>query len=1003
VQLLGDSAVESQRDSLIAGEAEAFSLKASASGSAGSVHLYIDQHNTARTVIAGIYTNTNGRPGALLSSGSASTAKTSTWLTVPLAQAQLSAGSTYWLAILGEGGTLHYRDRHRGPCPSVTDAQSGLGAMPATWRTGTFYSDCPPSAYITATTSPVSVDPLPPVSPIAPTPPLETTPPPESTPPPATPPSTPPASPPVTSTPPAPPTASFTYSPKSPIVGEELKLDSASSSCPDGPCTYEWSDDGSATPPATTLWPLGHGQILSFTFLEAGTKYVRLTITDAAARTATVEHNVAVSAPLLSAPANTVPPAISGTTTEGQTLSASTGSWSGLPLTYTYQWQGCNSSGEGCSDIAGASTSTYTLSAGQAGETVRVIVTASNLGGSTPATSAASAVIAALPPSPPGNTVMPAVNGTTTQGQKLTASNGTWTGSPTSYGYQWRHCGSSGKTCTNISGATASNYTLAASDVGHTMSVTVTAANAGGSSSMSSPVSPVVSAASVSAPGNTVSPAIGGTTTEGETLTASSGTWTGSPTTISYQWQDCNASGASCTSIAGASSTSHLLSEGDVAHTLRVVVTATNAGGSTSASSAASAVIASGEPTEQASPIDTSLPVINGAVIEGQTLDASAGTWLNDPSAYTYQWQDCNSSGASCTNVSGATKASYSLSANDVGDTMRVVVSASNSGGEASATSTQSAAVTAEVAKQSDCMSAPGACGYPDPNYGNVGPSSACSSLTPSGAITVKTAGAVVQNMNISGQVTIAAKNVTLTNDCISANGNGELGSKAVDLQENASGTQITYSDISGANSTSESVDEALGNNDEDEGTVADHDYIENCGECVHGPWTLTNSYVIVNGTVPNCGSECPDHYEDIYCNSTTFVAEHDVLLNPQGQTATLFCDTNGGEGGPGNDHITLTNSLIAGGGYSIYPQGNSTSVGSSTMNVSNNRFARCLTAEVYEPQSGGTSCKGGADLNGYWPSGGYYGVAAYIYCPPTKGQIWSDNVWDDNEESVGC
>jgi hypothetical protein len=331
------------------------------------------------------------------------------------------------------------------------------------------------------------------------------------------------------------------------------------------------------------------------------------------------------------------------------------------------------------------------------------------------------------------------------------------------------------------------------------------------------------------------------------------------------------------------------------------------------------------------------------------------------------------------------------------------VVSASNAGGKASATSAQTAVIAATGGgAQTGCFSAPGACGYPDPKYGNVGPSVACSSLTPSGNVDAGTAGETIQNMDITGEVAVSAKNVTITNDCISSDGGGTLGSRAVTIDDGVTGTQITHSNIGGANSTAGSIEEALSNNYANANTVADHDYIHNCGECVHGAWTLTNSYVIVNGTVPNCGSECPDHYEDIYCNDSTFVAEHDVLLNPEGQTAALFCDTGGGSGGPADNHITLTDSLVAGGGYTLYPQGNSSSVGSSTMDISGNRFARCLTAPVHND---GTECEGGADSHGYWPLGGYYGLVdtEAIYCPPDSGQTWAGNVWDDNNETAGC
>jgi hypothetical protein len=298
--------------------------------------------------------------------------------------------------------------------------------------------------------------------------------------------------------------------------------------------------------------------------------------------------------------------------------------------------------------------------------------------------------------------------------------------------------------------------------------------------------------------------------------------------------------------------------------------------------------------------------------------------------------------------------------------------------------------------QQIHCFSAPGACGYPDPNYANVGPSTACSSLESSGSLTVTTAGAVIENKNITGDVTIDANNVTLTNDCITLNGQGSGDSSIVDIGNGDAGTQITHSDISGANSTTQSVEEALNNNYSNSSTSADYDYIYNCGECVHGAWTLTNSYVTSNANISGA------HYEDIYCSDETFVAEHDVLINPHEQTANLFCNADGGGGGPADNHITLTNSLLAGAGYSLYPQGNSTSVGTSTMKIVGNRFARCTTATVVNNE-GDATCSGGSDANGYWPNGGYYGIDAYTYCPPTAGQEWSNNVWDNNNESVGC
>jgi hypothetical protein len=96
----------------------------------------------------------------------------------------------------------------------------------------------------------------------------------------------------------------------------------------------------------------------------------------------------------------------------------------------------------------------------------------------------------------------------------------------------------------------------------------------------------------VSAPANTALPAISGTTTQGQTLTASNGTWSGSPSGFSYQWQDCNSAGASCVNVAGATAASYTLAAGDAEHTMRIVVTATGAGGSGQGTSAQTSVVA---------------------------------------------------------------------------------------------------------------------------------------------------------------------------------------------------------------------------------------------------------------------------------------------------------------------------------------------------------------------------------------------------------------------------
>jgi hypothetical protein len=400
-----------------------------------------------------------------------------------------------------------------------------------------------------------------------------------------------------------------------------------------------------------------------------------------------------VEPPPPAAPVNSALPAIGGTATEGQLLTATAGAWTGSPTAYVYQWQDCNALGEGCLNVGGATTSSYTLAASDIGDTVRVVVTASNAGGSAKATSAATGKVASDLPAAPANTAPPSVIGSAVEGQTLTASTGTWTGSPTSFAYQWEDCDAAGGSCSNVSGATDSSYKLAASDVGHTLRVVVTANNAGGSTPASSAVTATVAPIPIPppppppAPTNTGPPGVSGSAVEGETLSASSGTWTGSPTSYAYQWQDCNALGEGCLSVSGAMASSYTLAASDVGSTVRVVVSASNAGGVGSATSAATATVVANPPPPPPAPAYTALPSVSGSAVEGETLSASSGTWTGSPTSYAYQWQDCNAAGESCSNVSSATASSYTLGSSDVGHAVRVVVTASNAGGATPAAS----------------------------------------------------------------------------------------------------------------------------------------------------------------------------------------------------------------------------------------------------------------------------------------------------------------------------
>ena len=283
------------------------------------------------------------------------------------------------------------------------------------------------------------------------------------------------------------------------------------------------------------------------------------------------------------APANTSAPTISGSAQQSKTLTASSGSWTGTtPITFTYQWQRCNSSGASCTNISGATSETYTLVIDDVGHTMVVVVTAHNSAGSASKPSAATAVVTGA--TPPANTAAPVITGSAAVGWTLNASTGTWSGTtPITYAYQWRRCATSGSSCSDIGGATSQSYQLANGDAGHTLRVVVTATNVGGSGQSTSNATSTIA---IVAPGNTTAPSISGVATQGQTLTLNRGEWIGAtPITYTYAWERCDSSGNNCASISGATSTTYTLTAADAGHDIRAAVTAGDSAGKTTARS----------------------------------------------------------------------------------------------------------------------------------------------------------------------------------------------------------------------------------------------------------------------------------------------------------------------------------------------------------------------------------------------------------------------------------
>jgi hypothetical protein len=91
--------------------------------------------------------------------------------------------------------------------------------------------------------------------------------------------------------------------------------------------------------------------------------------------------------------------------------------------------------------------------------------------------------------------------------------------------------------------------------------------------------------------GNVRPPAITGTPAQGQTLTAERGRWSGGPEQYTYQWKRCDAAGANCADVAGATAATYAVTPADAGFTLGVRVQATNALSTLTVESALTAVV----------------------------------------------------------------------------------------------------------------------------------------------------------------------------------------------------------------------------------------------------------------------------------------------------------------------------------------------------------------------------------------------------------------------------
>jgi hypothetical protein len=375
------------------------------------------------------------------------------------------------------------------------------------------------------------------------------------------------------------------------------------------------------------------------------------------------------------------PPAAIGAPVVGQRLTALRGTWSGsATIAYHYQWYRCDSSAAHCSSIHGATGPSYRLVATDAAHTIGLTVSATSPSGTTSGYASVVGLVARAS-AKFVSTVQPAVSGAVQQGRTLQVDNGAWSSSPTSFAYSWARCNQNGRLCAPIAGATAASYAVTAQDVGHALVVLVTASSGTATAAAVSSAATAAQAGTgtttttTAGPRSTAAPIVTGSAVQGSQLTATAGTWSGSGTVAyAYQWYRCDAAGAHCSSIHGATAASYKLGAGDVSHTIGLTVNATGSAGKASAyASLVGPVAAPG-----ASLIATAQPIVTGSGVVGKPVSVATGTWSPVPTAYSYAWQRCNANGRICAPIAGATLSTYAVVAADSGHQLLAIVQATS-------------------------------------------------------------------------------------------------------------------------------------------------------------------------------------------------------------------------------------------------------------------------------------------------------------------------------------
>jgi Ig domain of plant-specific actin-binding protein len=199
----------------------------------------------------------------------------------------------------------------------------------------------------------------------------------------------------------------------------------------------------------------------------------------------------------------------------------------------------------------------------------------------------------------------------------------------------------------------------------------------------------VLHGAAAPGPVATAAPSVTGVLQQGKQLTATPGTWTGSGTVATtFQWYRCDANGAHCASVHGATRATYTQVAKDVGGTLGVTVRATDPTGTTAAYAPLAGLVA----PKTATLLASAQPAVIGMAAVGRPLTVATPRW-STPATSTYVWERCNANGRLCTPIAGATTQTYTATGDDIAHTLLAAVTGAAGGARQTVLSLPTAAV----------------------------------------------------------------------------------------------------------------------------------------------------------------------------------------------------------------------------------------------------------------------------------------------------------------------